>query len=282
LFVITENNDTAKVYMFKQIEDEYKLIDSTEVVGEILCHITYLPKNKVLIGSCYGDGRVFSVGVDDNGFTEVKSNIELEENGDGRSRVHCAVSDKNEDNIFITNIATDRVYMCSITEGKLQIKSYLQLASGEGPRHVFINETLKLLYVITEYSNKIITVRIKDDGLTQISSISTLPEEYQGESFCSNFAFSIDGGNVYAANRGANTIATFTISSDGLLQKSDHTSCFGDWPRHISLVNDKHLYIANRRSNEVIVLNRDVSTGLLGDVIDRIKFDNPSFIGIKG
>lgn len=281
LFTITETDGTTNVFMFMLKDDKYKLIDSAEVLGSTLCHITYLPKNKVLVGSCYGDGRIFSIGVNDNGFTEVKSSIKLEGSGHGVSRAHCAVSDKKEENIFITNIATDRVYMCSITEGKLQIKSYLQLTSGEGPRHVFINESLKLLYIITEYSSKIITAKINKDALIQIYSINTLPKGYKGDSFCSNFAFSSDGKFAYAANRGANTIATFAIGSDGLLQKIDDTDCFGDWPRHISLVKDKYLYIANRRSNEVVALKRDEYTGLLGEVVDRIKFESPSFVSAK-
>lgn len=281
LFTITETDNAATVYMFKLKEDEYILADSAEVMGEILCHITYLPKSKLLIGSCYGDGRVFSIGVADDGFTDVKSSIKLEGNIDSISRAHCAVSDIDEKNLFVTNIATDRVYMCSIQDKKLQVKSYLQLKDGEGPRHIFVNESLKLLYIITEYSNKIITAKINKDNLTQIDSISTLPNGYKGESFGSNFTVSSDGKFVYAANRGANTIASFAIDSDGLLKKIDDTSCFGNWPRHISLIKDKYLYIANRRSDEVVVVKRDENSGLLGEVVDTIKFESPSFAGVR-
>jgi len=278
LFAISEIKNAANVYMFKLEESEYKLIDSYAAEGDILCHIAYLPKNKVLVGSCYGDGRVFSVGVDEGGFTEIKNSIRLEGNNKGISRAHCAVSDIDEKRLFIANIAADRVYMCSISEGKLQVKSYLQLAKDEGPRHIYVNERLKLLYIITEYSNKIITACIKNDGLTQVDSISTLPRGYTGESFCSNCAFSSDGKFVYAANRGANTIAAFAIDSNGALKKIDDTGCFGNWPRHISLVGDRYLYIANRRSNEVVIVKRDDVTGKLGEAEERIKFNSPAFI----
>lgn len=94
------------------------------------------------------------------------------------------------------------------------------------------------------------------------------------------FSYKIKHGKyIYAANRGANTIAVFSVFEDGNLKNIGDCSCFGDWPRYISLVNkDKFLAIANQGNNQVILSKIDSKTGLLTDEIIEIAFNKPSFV----
>lgn len=76
----------------------------------------------------------------------------------------------------------------------LKEREYIQLDKGEGPRHIALYEELGLIYVITEYSNRIIILRQKDFKILQ--SISTLPQGFNGESYCSTLCFTKDK-NIY-------------------------------------------------------------------------------------
>lgn len=277
LFGITEKAHGSFVYMFMDEGDKYRLVDSRELHSHILCHITYLPKNRVLIGSCYGSGEVFSIKVGDKKFKELLCTLRQGENDCTETRAHCGVSDVEEKSLYSANIALDRIYVYDINQGMLKEREYIQLDKGEGPRHIALYEELGLIYVITEYSNRIIILKQEDFKILQ--SISTLPQGFNGESYCSTLCFTKDKKYLYAANRGANTIGVFSVKKDGLLEKISESECFGDWPRHIELVgDDKYIAIANERSHQVVIAQRDCQTGQIGEVINSIDFKSPGFV----
>ena len=100
------------------------------------------------------------------------------------------------------------------------------------------------------------------------ASYSTLSEGFAGESFASHVAVSRDGRFLYAANRGANTIAAFAVDGvAGGLTLVDEEPVRGDWPRHFALSgNEDFLVVANQRSSNLAVLSRDRGDGTLSYV----------------
>ena len=280
LFGISEEGQGNSVYMFIGEDDEYRLVDSRDLNGDILCHISYLPKNKALVGSCYGSGDIFSIKVGDQGFGELLSALGQGDDSHIETRAHCGVPDSEEKRLYSANIALDRIYIYDIDQGTLNEKGYFQLEKGEGPRHIALYPELGLIYIITEYSNRIITLHVGEEGIKVIQSICTLPEDFNGESFCSTLCFTRDKKFLYAANRGANTIGVFRVGNNGLLEKVADNDCLGNWPRHIDLIgDDRYIAIANERSDEVVIAERDSKTGLITKEVNRISFKRPSFVG---
>ncbi len=278
LFGITEKGHGSSVYMFTGEGDGYRLMDSRDLDGDVLCHISYLPKNKVLVGGCYGSGHVFSIRCEEGRFGQLLSHLRQGEDPALTSRAHCIVPDSEEKKLYSANIALDRIYVYDIKDGVLDEREYFQLEKGEGPRHIALYPELGLVYIITEYSNRIIVLGQEDEGYKEIQSISTLPEGFAGQSFCSTLSFTKDKRYLYAANRGANTIAVFRVKDDGKLEKIADSDCFGNWPRHIDLFGDDgYIAITNERSNEVVIAKRDSQTGLITEVINRIAYERPSF-----
>jgi len=74
------------------------------------------------------------------------------------SRAHCVVFCPDEKYLYVANIALDRIYEYEIKNGQLNETQFAQLDKGVGPRHLL--HTGKEIYVITEYSNEIITLNI--------------------------------------------------------------------------------------------------------------------------
>jgi 6-phosphogluconolactonase len=286
------------VYYFLPEGDSYRLADTRKIPGGYLCHITYSRKHKMLMGACYQSGEVFTLPVGEETFGGMRSYIK-QENGDGAlTRAHCVELCGEERYVYAANIALDRVYRYGINTAGLCELSYIQLDSGVGPRHICL--VGNIMYIITEYSNEIITYKInKSEAFSTqhasdasyisnlpINRISTLPEGFTGKSYCSTLCYLPTGnrtGFIYAANRGANTIALFGRGADGALTKIRDFSCMGDWPRHIAIIGKETetplLAVANERSGYVTLCNINADTGYIGEPFAAILFGGASYIG---
>ncbi len=280
LFAVTEHDDYAAVYMLKPEGGECRLLDEKRLQGGALCHIAYSAKNKALFGACYGTGSVFSIRVEENCFGEILYNeIQKAEDEKGLTRAHCVLLGHREDELLTVNIALDQIIVYKLDGGYPSLSSCISLPSGTGPRHAIYSEDEKYLYVITEYSNEIFIYRTEDRLLLQ--RVSTLPESYRGESYCSTLCFSRDGRFLYGANRGAETIVQFEVNGDGTLTWVEDYPCGGRHPRHMILSEDgNRLIICNQNSDQVVAFSLEEQSGRLGDQVFELEFYKPA--GILG
>jgi 6-phosphogluconolactonase len=220
-FALAEVENQGTLVCYKKDDRGYTRADSMAFDAGALCYIQYSPKHKILFGASYQTGHVMAVAIDNYKFAGIRSLFAIQPDDiSDISRAHCCVPDNNEDRIFVCNISLDRVYGYNIENGTLKENApfpYIQLDKGEGPRHIRFHPAMDIAYVITEYSNKLIALNYKRDtgALKVIQEISTLPEGFSKESYGSSLAISPDGKYLYAANRGANTIAVFGIDVPG-------------------------------------------------------------------
>lgn len=286
-FAIREANEDASILCYEKTDKGYVLRDERILKGRGLCHITYQPKSQVVFCSFYESGHIAAIKVKDYQFSNVLSFIEMKPNVDSEStRAHCSVFEPAGTGVLVSNIALDRIYIYESLDGALVPNpycEYIQLPKGIGPRHLKFHPLLNYLYLITEYSNEIyVFLYEKTEScpkLTLLQRISTLSDNFKGESFGSSLDISKDGRFLYAANRGANTIAVYDIGTNGLLTKIQDVSCGGEWPRHIALTsNDYGLMVANQKSNEVVIFHVDENNGTLMDIADRKYFCHPSYV----
>jgi 6-phosphogluconolactonase len=284
-FAIMEKEETGALLCYKKGTKGYTLMDKMIFEGGGLCFIYYSSKHKTLYGAYYHTGHVLAVAVKDYKFAGIRNFFIMQPNhNEGITRAHCCVPDRDEVRLFVCNIALDRVYGYNIENGTLKENDefpYIQLEKGEGPRHIRFHPQMNIAYVITEYSNKLITMSY--DRVTGvfnvIQKVSTLPELFLGKSFCSTLTFSPDGKYLYAANRGANTICVFGISKEGLLKKLQDFDCCGDWPRHIDItVDGRFLMIANQVSGGVAVISISEKDGRLENHVLNIPFKAPGYV----
>lgn len=286
-FGIKEESNDASVLCYERTDAGFILRDELKLNGDGLCHITYQPKSQVLYCSFYGTGHIAAVKVKDYHFGNVISFIKMNPDEDTElTRAHCSALEPAGTGVLVSNIALDRIYIFESLDGALvpnPYKEYVQLPKGIGPRHLKFHPLLNFLYLITEYSNEIYVFLYEKSescpNLTLLQTISTISEDFKGESYGSSLDISKDGRFLYAANRGANTISVYDIGTDGLLTKIQETFCGGNWPRHIALTKDDYgLMVCNQYSNEVVVFNVDENKGLLLDITDRRYFYKPAYV----
>lgn len=286
-FAVREEKDSGSILCYQRTGEEYRLRHELELEGGELCHLRYEPVTGVLYCSFYGTGHVTAVEVSNYHFTQVLNSFKLPANTDnGLTRAHCCELEPGGRVLLAAGISQDKVFVYETCEGRITTDNpigEIALHKDAGPRHLKFHPLQSYLYVITEYSNEIYgyLYEKKDDKpfFTCIQIISTLPEGFTGESFGSGIAISSDGRFLYAANRGADTIAVFDIDTKGVLKKIQDISCRGNHPRHIALTEDDScLMIANQRSNRVILYAVDDATGKLGEILEKIEFNNPSYV----
>lgn len=278
LFTISELDDISMVYMLRKKEDGYELLDQRKLEGGALCHITYSAKHKVLYGACYGTGTVFAIRVTELGFGELIFS-EIQHLGDEQelTRAHYVLLNDREDELLTVNIALDQIFCYRLQEGTPIFSRSIALPKGVGPRHAVYSQEERFLYVITEYSNEIFVYDNEKAELLQ--RIATLSEDYTGVSNCSTLCFLSDGRYLYAANRGADTVAQFEVANDGRLKLIKEYSCGGKHPRHMIITeNDEFLIICNQYSDLVIAYRIDEETGELTEKEFELPFPNASGI----
>ena len=97
----------------------------------------------------------------------------------------------------------------------------IDTAPGHGPRHYAFHPYLQTVYFNVEQESAVAVYRLDPDsgGLELLQNVSTLPQEgFDGKNSTASVRVHPSGRAVYAANRGHNSIAAFSVDTDtGLL-----------------------------------------------------------------
>jgi 6-phosphogluconolactonase len=155
------------------------------------------------------------------------------------------------------------------------------LPAGDGPRHFRFHPNRRWLYSIQEEGSTIVLFDYdsRTGNLSMRQTISTLPAGFTGSNFCSEILVSADGRHVYAGNRLHDSIAIFSVGSDGRLTYVGEEWTRGDYPRSFSFdPTGGFLYCCNQRADTVTVFRVDRATGGLSFTGHYVPVGNPSSV----
>jgi 6-phosphogluconolactonase (cycloisomerase 2 family) len=130
-----------------------------------------------------------------------------------------------------------------------------------------------------EMSAQVAVFDYQDGRLTQRQLVDLAAGKPQAGRAAAAVHASRDGKFLYVSNRGTtNELLVFAIdSTSGTLKELQRRSVDGDHPREFSLdPSGKFLLVANQKSNQIVVLERDPKTGLLGKTVQKLPIDAPS------
>ena len=273
LFTLSEREDGGELFLFERMDGACKPLDQMPGRGTLLCQVEYSPRWGLLYAACYGSGHLIAVRVEGGRFAGIAAEFVTGE-PDCLSRTHCCTLSPDERWLYAVNIAQDRID-CFHADSLLPNEAFpcLRLPQGEGPRHLKFLPGSNTAYLITEYSNRIHVLHCEPQTgeLCLLQSADSLPSGFSGESYGATVAFSPDGGRLYAANRGADTVAVFPVLPDGRLGAGREYSCRSAasqkqaWPRDIAVSADgRYLLCANQRADEVVLFSLDDEGGFAG------------------
>ncbi|MEV8374370.1 lactonase family protein [Kribbella sp. NPDC056861] len=236
------------------------------------CHLEIDPTGKFLLSANYSSGSVAIHPIKDNGSLGDPSQI-LQREGTGPNpdrqegpHAHQVTFDPSGSFAFDIDLGTDSVYVSTLSaDGRLAEVSRLQVHPGAGPRHLVFHPGGHAAYLVNELDSTLTVLSHSEGKLAVVESVSTRPDDAEGESFPAEVLVAPDGRFVYSSNRGDDTIAVFETGAEGLEAELIQTiGSGGTWPRHLAFSKDgTELYAANERSNTIAVFTVDQSSGAL-------------------
>lgn len=178
---------------------------------------------------------------------------------------------------FVADLGRDELITYRVDQGGLTPSSVTKIEPGSGPRHFTYNPSRNTAFVINELKSTVtvLGVNSKDGTFKTRQTISTLPADFKGKSFCAEVQMHPSGKFVYGSNRGHNSITIFKYSG-GKLTFVGTESTRGDWPRNFAIdPSGKFLIAENQNSNSIAVFKIDPKTGKLKPVGDTIEAGSP-------
>lgn len=204
--------------------------------------------------------------------------------GHSGPHTHMISTDPSGKFVFTTDLGLDRIYQYNFDNesGKLTPNDPPFIAAsskGAGPRHFVFTPKGDGLWLINEEASTLTHYQLdaSKGTLTEGESISTLPEGFKGTNFASGLVLSLDGKQLYVANRLHNSIGHFAVAENGKLVHQDNVWTRGDYPRTLTLDSTgAYLYVMNQRSDNITRFSVAPSCGKLTFVEDYCAVGNPS------
>ncbi|VVO44085.1 6-phosphogluconolactonase [Pseudomonas fluorescens] len=202
------------------------------------------------------------------------------------AHVHSTLSSPDGRYVFSNDLGADRIFVyrfdpkanpdMPLTAAK---PASVQLPPGSGPRHLLFSADGRHAWLTMEMSAQVAVFDYRDGRLEQTQMVDLAAGQPVSDKAAAALHASADGKFLYVSNRGtANQLLVFAIDpSTGHLKELQRRSVEGDHPREFSLdPSGKFLLIANQKSNQIVVIERDAKTGLLGRTVQKLPMDAPS------
>ena len=277
LYAVNETS-TGAVSAFRINRQTFALefLNQQPSQGADPCHLVVDDRGRSLLLANYTGGNVAVLPIQRDGSLGPASDVEQHEGSGPREQqkgphAHCIKLDRFNRHAFAADLGSDKVmiYGFNAATGTLEPakQPFASLHQGAGPRHLTLHPNGKYLYVINELDSSITTFRYDSakGTLTAFESISTLPRDFSGTSYCADVHVSRSGRFLYGSNRGHNSIVVFAIDPrSGRLTLVEHVSTGGNWPRNFTIdPSGRFLLVANQRSDNVVTFRIDSQTGRL-------------------
>ncbi|MBN6205494.1 lactonase family protein [Ralstonia pickettii] len=222
------------------------------------CYIELGEDGDYLFTANYGGGSVIVHQLNQKG--EIEKETDFKKYHPEISKLHTIRRIPGTSMYVATDLGWNKIYFYRFLEelGRLEQIKEIDTPGSSGPRHLAFHPFLNMLYVVNEFDSTILAYSY--DALLESvrleQTITTLPSNFNGENYGAEIHFF--DGYVYVSNRGHHSIAVFKVLQDGKLEALSHTNLTGKWPRHFTcLPNSDYIVVANERSNELIVMERE-------------------------
>ncbi|MCB0608358.1 MAG: lactonase family protein [Lewinellaceae bacterium] len=281
LYAVSETgpdvDTTGYVYAYMITDDSLKMINRQPSYAFAPCHVSVHPSGKWVFVANYVGGVIAMYPVQETGALAMATDIQRF-SGSGpntarqeASHPHSVFMDPKGNFLLTPDLGTDKIMIFRIdTEAGKLIPAdppFAEAEPGSGPRHLVFYPDGKSFYVIHELNNTIVHYRFDPatGAATREQTISTLPSDFTGTSYCADIHLTPDARFLYGSNRGHNSIAIFSVDPlNQSLKAVGHQYTKGDFPRNFTIDPEgKRLYVANQNSSNIVQFNIDPETGML-------------------
>jgi 6-phosphogluconolactonase len=270
---------------------ELKLLNRQSSLGSASCYLDVDATGKTVVVANYTSGSVAALPVKEDGslgkalssFQHAGSSVDPARQKEPHA--HCIVISPDNRFAYAADLGLDQVLgyrldaaLATLTPNR---QPFVRTPPGAGPRHLTFHPNGKHVYVINELANSVTLFDYdKDSGmLIEKQTISTLPKDYAGKSYCADLKITPNGRFLYGTNRGHDSIAMYRIGEEGRLTLLGIEPSLGKGPQNLAITPEGGLLLcANMPGNNVAVFRIDEKTGGLTSVGPPISMPSPSCI----
>jgi 6-phosphogluconolactonase len=161
---------------------------------------------------------------------------------------------------------------------------HVDVHAGAGPRHLDFHPNGHYAYLINELDSTVVAFeRDADTGaLEAVATVTTLPEEFDGENVTADVHVHPSGDYLYGSNRGHDSIVSYELGDDGRPTLMEIESTLGECPRNFAVDPTGTFLFAQNRDTDDIVTFRILDDGTLDPTGDGVAVPSPvcmQFVG---
>ena len=289
-----KENEEVAAYEIVGRTGQLKLLNRQSALGTAACYVDVDATGKTVVVANYATGSVASLPVrSDGSLGEAATFIQHHGSSINPARqegphAHCIVVSPDNRFVYAADLGLDQVlgYRLDAATAKLSPNQqpFVKTPPGAGPRHLTFHPNGKHVYVINELTNSVTLFDYASESgmLTERQTISTLPKDFEGTSYCADLKITPDGRFLYGTNRGHDSIAAYEIGAAGRLTLLAIEPSLGKGPQNLAITAGGELLLcANMPGNNVAVFWIDARTGGLKSVGQPISTTSPSCIIIR-
>jgi 6-phosphogluconolactonase len=252
-------------------------VNAVDSEGSGPCHLAVDQTGHAVITANYNSGSAASYHVDDNGrLSNPVSKFQYHGRSADEKRqegphAHCVTISPDNRFVLISDLGLDKIHVYHLTPSTAELKPAQppswSAAPGSGPRHQVFHPNHRIVYSTNEMKSTVdvLSWDSATGTLKTLQTVSTLPPDFKQENSTAEIAVDSKGKFAYVSNRGLDSIAVFAVDPQKYtLKLIANTPTGGKTPRHFTLdPTEKWLLAANQDGNNIVILRRDPSNGLL-------------------
>ncbi len=284
-----KRSGAASAYEVDPHTGSLTLLNKVSTVGVGPCYVTVDKSGRDALVANYGSGSVAVLPIKQDGsLAEASAFIQHTGSGANPQRQkapHAHSINMSPDNRFAVaaDLGLDQllVYRFDPVKGSLTANDppFARVHPGAGPRHFAFHPDGKHAYVINEMGSTITAFTWDAAGgtLTEIQTISTLPDGFSGRNDTADIHVHPTGKFVYGSNRGHDSIAVFSVDpAGGTLTPVEYVPTQGKVPRNFGVDPGGSILIAaNQDSDNLVVFRIDTKTGKLSATGQSLQVSRP-------
>ncbi len=285
LYAVSQDPDGAvNAFLINPKTGQLSLVDKASSKGAAPCHLTLDRSGRWLAVANYGSGSVAVLPLrKDGGVGEALAFVEHH----GASKVHCVLFSPDNRFLLAADIGLNRIYVYHFDSATGALTPadvpFVDAPAGVGVRHLAFHPNGRVLYANNE-THPSVTGYFYDAGkgaLTEIETVTTLPDSYTGPAAAGEIAVNRAGNLVYASNRGHDSMALLVVDPLRFtLSALEITPLVGRTPRHFALdPSGQYMLVGNQDSGSLSVYSVHPHSGQLRPVGQPIShIDRPACV----
>lgn len=288
-----KENEQVAAYEIIGDTGKLKLLNRQSSRGTASCSLDVDATGKAVLVANYSTGSVAALPVaEDGSLGKAASFVQhvgasVNPARQKEPHAHCILVSPNNRFVYAADLGLDQMLCYRLDAAKAKLtpnrQPFVRTPPGAGPRHLTFHPNGKHLYAINELANSVTLFDHDPESglLVEKQTISTLPKDFTGKSYCADLKITPNGRFLYGTNRGHDSIAAYRIGDDGRLSLVGIEPSLGKGPQNLAIACDgKLLLCANMAGDNVAVFRIDPQKGGLKAAGAPVTMTAPSCIRV--